>query len=295
VRSAAAFTGTYDQAIARVAAEIARIIRGRPFTANDREGEPPVAIVNQDLVRSYWPNEESIGKRIRMGAAAGTYFEVVGVAPDLQDANSPYNSVRPTVYVPYAQGTLFLKGMRIDPPPYQMQFLTRTRGEPAAVKAAIRQEAHAVDSSLRITTQTVEEYFEARFGPVRTISMLLSALGGLALLMASVGIYAILAYAVSQRTREIGIRTALGAQRREIMALVMQRTVMLVAWGIGLGLVSALALTRAFARSFAKFGELDLMTCVTVSVIMAGVAMLASYLPARKALRVDPAQALRYE
>jgi len=113
--------------------------------------------------------------------------------------------------------------------------------------------------------------------------------------MASVGIYAILAYAVSQRTREIGIRTALGAQRREIMALVMQRTMLLIAWGIGLGLVSALLLTKAFARSFAKFGELDFVTCVAVSIFLAGVATLASYLPARKALRVDPAQALRCE
>ena len=113
--------------------------------------------------------------------------------------------------------------------------------------------------------------------------------------MASVGIYAILAYAVSQRTREIGIRTALGAQRREILALVMQRTVALIAWGIGLGLVAAILLTRIFARSFAKFGELDVMTCVTVSLFLGGFAMLASYLPARKALRVDPVQALRYE
>ena len=213
----------------------------------------------------------------------------------MQDASSPYNFVRPTVYVPLAQGTLFLKGMRTDPPPYQMEFLARTTGEPAALKAAIRQEAHAADSSLRVKVQTVEESLEARFGPVKTASMLLSALSGLALLMASVGIYAILAYAVSQRTREIGIRTALGAQRREILALVMQRTVALIAWGIGLGMAGALVLTRIFARSFAKVGELDGLTCITVAVFLAGFAMLAGYLPARKALRVDPVQALRCE
>jgi predicted permease len=270
-------------------------VRGRAFTAQDREGSPPVAMVNRNLVRRYWPDEEPVGKRIRLSAATGPSFEVVGVAPDMQDANNPYNSVRPTVYVPYAQGTLFLKGMRMDPPPYQMEFLARTTGESAALKAAIRQEAHATDASLRVTIQTVEESLEARLGPVKTVSMLLSALSGLALLMASVGIYAILAYAVSQRTREIGIRTALGAQRREILALVMQRTVALIAWGIGLGLVGALALTRIFARSFAKVGELDAVTCVTVPVLLAWFAMLAGYLPARKALRVDPAQALRSE
>jgi ABC-type antimicrobial peptide transport system permease subunit len=185
--------------------------------------------------------------------------------------------------------------MRTDPPAYQMQFLARTAGEPAGLKAAVRQEAHATDSSLRVEIQTVDESLEARFGPVKMVSMMLSALSGLALLMASVGIYAILAYAVSQRTREIGIRTALGAQRREILALVMQRTVALIAWGVGLGLGGALVLTRIFARNFAKVGELDAVTCVTVSVFLAGFAMLAGYLPARKALRVDPVQALRCE
>ena len=270
-------------------------VRGRAFTASDREGAPPVAMVNRDLARRYWSGDEVIGKRIRLTGATGPDFEVVGVAPDMQDASSPYNFVRPTVYVPLSQGTLFLKGMRTDPPPYQMEFLARTTGEPAALKAAIRQEAHAADSSLRVKTQTVEESLEARFGPVKTASMLLSALSGLALLMASVGIYAILAYAVSQRTREIGIRTALGAQRREILALVMQRTVALIAWGIGLGMAGALALTQIFARSFAKVGELDGLTCITVAVFLAGFAMLAGYLPARKALRVDPVQALRCE
>jgi predicted permease len=273
----------------------ARPVRGRAFTANDRESSPPVAMVNQELARRYWPDQEAIGKRVRLNESTGPYFEVIGVAPDLQDASSPYNSVRPIVYVPAAQSALFLKGMRTDPPHYQMQFLARTSGPPAALKAAIRQEAHATDSSLRIDVQTIEESMEAQFGPVKTISMLLGALSALALLMASVGIYAILSYSVSQRTHEIGIRAALGAQRGEILALVMQRTVALVAWGIGLGLVAGLALTRIFARSFHKLGELDALTCVTVCAVLGGFALLAGYLPARKALRVDPVQSLRCE
>ena len=148
-----------------------RMVRGRGFTANDREGSPPVAMVNLDMARRNWPNEEAIGKRIRLSAATGPYFEVVGVAPDMQDASDPYNSVRPTVYVPYAQGALFLKGVRTDPPAYQMRFLARTSGAPAVLKEAIRQEAHATDSSLRVTVETVEESLEARFGPVKTLSM----------------------------------------------------------------------------------------------------------------------------
>jgi len=272
-----------------------RVVRGRAFTAEDREGAPGVVMVNQDFARRYWPDSEPIGKRIRLTRSASGYFEVAGVAPDLQDANSPYNSVRPTIYVALAQATQFFKGMKMDPPPYQVQLLARTSGDPAALKAAIRQDVHATDASLRVTVQTVEEAFEERLGPVKTISMLLSALSGLALLMASVGIYGILAYAVSQRTREIGIRTALGAQRREIVALVMQRSMRLITWGVGIGLVGAVVLTRVFARKFAKFGELDAVTCVAVSMLLGAVAMLASYLPARKALRVDPVQALRCE
>src|SRR4029077_5274874 len=101
------------------------VVRGRAFTTSDHEGGAPVAMVNQDLVRTYWRNEEPIGKRIRL-ATAGTFFEVIGVAPDLEDANGPFNTVRPTVYVPYRQGKLFLKGVRTDTPPYQMQFLIRT-------------------------------------------------------------------------------------------------------------------------------------------------------------------------
>lgn len=272
-----------------------RIVRGREFTAADREGGALVVIVNQDFARRYWPDEDAIGKRIRLKSGAGAYFQVIGVAPDLQDVNSPGNSVRPTVYVPYAQSTVFFRGMKIDPPAYQVSFLARTEGDPAPVKNLIRQQAHAIDASLHTTTETVQESFEARLGPLRTISMLLSALGGLALLMASVGIYAILAYAVSQRTREIGIRAALGARRGEIVVLLMRRTAVLIAWGIGLGLAGAIVLTRIFARTMSKVGELDPATCVVVSVVLAAVALVASYLPARKALRVDPAQALRCE
>jgi predicted permease len=273
----------------------ARVVRGRAFTSSDRESSPLVAIVNQELARRYWPDQEAIGKRVRLSESTGPYFEVIGVAPDMQDASSPYNSVYPIVYIAAAQSALFLKGMRTDPPYYQMQFLARTTGSPAALKAAIRQEAHATDSSLRINVQSIEESMEAQFGPVKTISMLLGALSALALLMASVGIYAILSYSVSQRTQEIGIRAALGAQRREILALVMQRTVALVAWGIGLGLAAAIGLTRIFARSFHKLGELDAVTCVTVCAVLGAFALLAGYLPARKALRVDPVQALRCE
>jgi predicted permease len=290
IEGAAAQAGTDYNAISSGFFETigARILRGRGFTAADREGSQPVAIVNQEFSRRYWRGEEAIGKRLRL-ATAGTFFEVVGVAPDLQEDD------RPTVYVPYTQADLFLRGAHPHSPPYEMQLLIRAAGDPAAVKALLRQETRAADPSLGIVVQTAQEMLEKQLGPLKTVSMLLSALGALALIMAAVGIYAILAYAVSQRAREIGIRMALGAQRREILALVMQRTAVLIAWGIALGLAGALGLSRILKGSLAKVGALDAGTCVAVSLLLAAVALLASYLPARKAFRVDPAQSLRTE
>jgi predicted permease len=271
------------------------VVRGRAFSTADREGGPPVAMVNQELARRYWKDENPIGKRIRLGKTSTTFFEVVGVAPDFEDANSAFSTVRPMVYVPYAQAKVFFNGVKLDGPAYQTQVLVRANGDTAGVKAALRQEALAADASLNVNIQTVEEMTQSRVGPVKTTMWMLSALGALALMMASVGIYAVLAYAISQRTREIGIRMALGAQRREILGLVMQRTMILVFWSIGFGLLGALALNRIFSRSLRKLGELDAVTCISVAILLGVVALAASYFPARKALRVDPVQALRCE
>jgi len=273
----------------------APIVRGRNFTAADRNGSPLVAIVNQNLANTYWNDEDPIGKRIRLGATSGPLFEVIGVASDFEDPNGPFNSVRPTVYVPYGQETILFAGIRTDIPPYQMQFLIHTSGEPSGLKAALRQEVLAQDTSLIVHIQTVQEMLDVMFGPVRMMSMLLSALGAAALIMASVGIYAIMSYGVSQQTREIGIRVALGASHRDILALVMRRTVMLIAWSVVLGLAGALSVDRIFSSVVAGFGGLDVTTCASVCCVLAAVAVLASYVPARKALRVDPVAAMRCE
>jgi putative ABC transport system permease protein len=271
------------------------VFRGRAFNVADREGAPPVAMVSEELARRYWKDENPIGKRIRLGNTSTTFFEVVGVAPDFEDVNSAFSTMRPTVYVPYAQVKLFFNGVKLDMPAYLEEILVRTSADPKIVKGALRQEVVALDSSLRVSIQTVEEVSESRIGPIRTTMWMLSALGGLALVMASIGIYAALAYAISQRTREIGIRMALGAQRREILALVMNRTVVLVLWSIGFGLLGALALNRIFSRSLRKVGELDVATCIAVAILLGIVALAASYFPSRKALRVDPVQTLRCE
>ena len=153
--------------------------------------------------------------------------------------------MRPIVYVPYTQGKLFLGGLRGGLPAYQVQFLVRVNGERSGVKTALQQEIFSADPALRVSIRTIQELLEDAVGPMRTISLLLSGLGALALLMAAVGIYAILAYTVSQRTREIGIRAALGAQPHEIVTLIMRRTATLIAWGIAGGLFLAFVLTKA--------------------------------------------------
>ncbi len=271
------------------------VFRGRAFNIADREGAPPVAMVNQELVRRYWKDENPIGKRIRLGKTSTTFFEIVGVAPDFEDATSALSTVRPMVYVPYAQAKVFFNGVKIPTPAYQTQVVVRSSGDAAAVKGALRQEVVSADPSLRLDIETIQEIRESRHRDMKTTMWMLSALGALALVMASIGIYAVLAYAISQRTREIGIRMALGAQRREILGLVMQRTMVLVFWSIGFGLIGALALNRIFSRSLRKLGELDAVTCISVAVLLGAVALAASYFPARKALRVDPVQALRCE
>jgi predicted permease len=268
------------------------IVRGRAFAASDRDGSAPVVMVSQELVRRYWPGEEPLGKRIRLRTGS-SYFEVIGVAKDLD--NPRLTSAQPVLYVAVGQGKLLLAGARLETPPYQMQFLIRTSGDPAGLKKTLRSEALATDSTLWVNIRTLQELREQSVGPIRMFSWLLSALGALALLMASVGIYAILAYAVSQRTREIGIRMALGAQRREVLALVMRRTVMLIAWGIGAGFLGALAVSRVLAKGLGQLGGLDPVTCLSLALLLGAVALLASYLPSRKALRVDPVQALRRE
>lgn len=275
------------------------IIRGRAFLPSDRAGSAPVAIVNEELARTYWPDQEAIGKRIRGG---DTFFEVVGVVANVQDLGGQFSFLLlPTIYAPAGQGTLLAKGLDSGGDrmaSYQMremQFYVRAAGETAAVKQALRQAVRATDPSLYVDIQTVEERLEPMTGSQRAMTVCLSGFGVLAMLMACSGIYAILAYAVSRRTREIGIRVTLGAQRFEILSMVMRRTLALIAWGIGLGVLGAFALSRILAATIEQLGGLDAATCISLALLLGAASLLAGYLPSRKALRVDPVQALRCE
>ncbi|MGH9645992.1 MAG: FtsX-like permease family protein, partial [Bryobacteraceae bacterium] len=280
------------------------IVRGRAFSPSDREGAQPVAIVSQEFARTNWPNQEPIGKRVRP-ANGDTFFDVVGVAGDLTNPSSEFILGLPVVYVPSSQGRFLLtprvstvwNGGRTSQS-YQaseMQFLVRSNGDPSNISVAMRQAVRAADPSVWVSIQTIEDRLEPFIGPQRTLALCVTGFGALALLMACVGIYAVLAYAVSQRTREIGVRMALGAQRGEILSLVMRRTLILIAFGIGVGLAGAFALRRILSATTGGLRGLDAGTCLSVTMLLSAASLLASYLPSRKALRVDPVQALRCE
>jgi predicted permease len=266
------------------------ILRGRPFTSADRPGAAPVAVVSQNLADKLLAGREPLGQRIQI--AGGGTAEIVGVVSDIELTSGPVPSY-PTVYIPTGQAgnTVLTGGRWID----RMELLVRSNGDPGSLEQELRQVVRAADPSLWVNIQTVGDYLGRFNGNARLAIFILTTLGALVLLMASAGIYALLAYSVNQRTREIGIRIALGARNREILALVMRRTILLIAWGISLGLIGAIALGRILAAVIPNTPPPDVLTCIEVAVLLAAVSLLASYLPARKALRVNPVEALRCE
>ena len=258
------------------------IVRGRPITAADRDSAPRVAVVNETFARRFWPGSDPIGRRLHM---AGTeWITVVGVARDgkydaLDEAPLPF------IYLPFAQFYVS-----------QPNLIVRTAGDPKAVIEPIRREFASLDPSVPfLDPRTLEEHIGASVFIQRTGATLLSGFGALALLMAAVGIYGVMAYVVSQRTREMGIRLALGAARRDIVGLVVGQATRLVSTGLGTGVVAALGVGMLLRSQLLGIRAYDLPTFVAVVLVLAGVALLASYLPARRAAKVDPVAALKYE
>jgi predicted permease len=265
------------------------IVGGRNFTAQDRAGAPQVVIVNETLARRYWPNGDAIGKRLIFGAYKGSpiplqYLEIVGVVGDgkYQDLTE---QPRRMMFLPLAQ--TYRPEMRLH---------VRTAQDPTAMVAAIRREAQTLDPSLPLyNIKTLEEQKNRSLYTARLAATLLSVFGGLALLLASVGLYGVMAYVVGLRRREIGVRLALGAQRRDVFRLVLKEGMALVAVGIGVGLAGAIAATRLLTTFLYDVRPTDAMTFIGVAAALAAVALLANYLPARRAARTDPMRALRNE
>jgi macrolide transport system ATP-binding/permease protein len=266
------------------------VVRGRGFTPEDSQAAPGVAVVNENMARKFWPTEDPIGKRFRLGNAPSSY-QVVGIAKDIWDDGLALPQP-PFIYV---------SSLQADPlhETAQLKFLIRGDGGPGVARKtilpALRGVVRSLDSRLWVLTGTLGDVAESALRAPRIAAMLSSALGSLAMLLAALGIYGVMAYAVSQRTQEIGIRMALGAQKKDVLRLVLGRTAGLIAMGIVLGLAGAFALSRVVSDFIADVGGLDPMAFAAVSTLLAAVAMLASYVPARRAAKVDPMVALRYE
>lgn len=257
------------------------IVRGRAFGPEDRAG-PGVAIVNEEFARRYL-NGDALGKRVQVESQRG-YLEIVGVA-----RTAKYRNLReeplPFIYLPLSQN-------------YQpdMTLLVRTAGDPAALLVTLRNEMNQVNKAVAVfSVQMMRETIADQLAVDRMIAVLLSVFGGAALLLAAIGIYGVMGYAVAQRTREIGIRVALGAERGDIMRLIVRRGLMLTVIGAAIGLALAFALTRALKSLLFGVSATDPLTFSAVVTLLIAVAMLACYFPARRATRVDPIVALRNE
>jgi len=261
------------------------LLLGRDFAASDGADAPKVAVINETLARSFWGNENPIGKRIGVDSP-GPDSEIIGVIKDTKYRNLKEQIPR-TIYVPLAQREA-RAGERV--------LHIRTTGEPKDLIAAIRHEARALDKDLPLyNVKTFTELTEEGMSQERIVATLSSFFGLLALLLASIGLYGVLAYAVERRTREIGIRMALGAQTGNLLKLVVRQGMALVAIGLVSGLAGALALTRFIAGQLYGVGPADPTTFVVISLLLTAVALVACYLPARRAAKVDPMVALRSE
>jgi putative ABC transport system permease protein len=257
---------------------------GREFTDADNTTAPKVVIVNQALAHRYWPNENPVGKHIVVGRQ--TASEVVGVAADVKNQGLALDA-RPQIYMPFPQ---LAWG--------NMNLLVRTASDPHALISPVRAQISAIDADQPVTNiQTVSELMESSLAQPRFMMLLLGAFSAMALALAIVGIYGVLAYLVAQRRQELGIRMALGASRSDILRLVVEYGFKLAAVGIAIGIVLSMALSWIMASMLSGIlyhvSARDLTTFVLAPIIFLVIALFASYMPARRATQVDPNEAVR--
>ncbi|HEV2493348.1 MAG TPA: ABC transporter permease [Terriglobia bacterium] len=263
------------------------LIRGRDFTeAENQKDAPCVRIVNQTMARLYFPGQNPIGKQLHGACPNDAPATVVGVVADSKQ-DSVDSEPHPELYEPYAQHPFAS---------FLVTFVIRTASNPTDVAAAVRQAVRQVDSDQPvIQMRTMQDVVSESIWRQHVSASMLGLFAALALLLSAVGVYGTLSYSVSQRTREIGIRVALGAERRAVLCKVMGQGINLTLIGVAIGIAGALALTRFLSSLLYGVKPTDPLTFVTVSLILTAVALLASYIPARRATKVDPMVALRHE
>ncbi len=259
------------------------LLRGREFVETDKPASPAVVIVNETMAKKFWPNQDAVGKRFKFFGAQD-FTEIVGIARD-----SKYNFIgedpQPFIYAPIEQA-------------YQpaVSLHVRTEGDPSTVLGTVRGEVQRLDRNLPITNVfTIGDVFKQSLWAPRMGASLLAVFAGLSLVLAIVGIYGVTSYSVSQRTRELGIRMALGADRGTVQGMVLAQGMTLAAIGLALGLAAAFAVTRFLSSLLYDISPTDLVTFVAIPLGLAVAALIANYVPARRATRIDPVTALRYD
>jgi putative ABC transport system permease protein len=260
-----------------------KLKRGRLFTSGDIENSPPVAVVNETMARRFWPGAEAVGRRIVIRNEPFAR-EIVGVVSDVKHFGLD-REAQPEMYAPFEQFVIDV-----------MPTVIRVSGDPASLAGAVREQARAVDPSVAVADiAPMRELLSDSLAQRRFTMLLLSVFAAVATLLASAGVYGVMAYGVTSRAREIGVRLALGAQRGDILWLVLKRGLKLASAGVAIGLLASLALTRLIKELLFGVSATDPLTFAVIAVLLIAVALLACWIPARRAAKVDPMVALREE
>jgi putative ABC transport system permease protein len=273
----------------------APVLQGRDFNEGDTAAAPRVVIINKTMAKRFWPDENPLGRSIVLDFVPNEVpREIVGVVGDVR-LNQAQKDVAPVIYLPHLQQTVQWEGPAWN---YRarMAYMLRTSGNPLSLTTAVQRAVADIDpGKVAFNPQTVAQMLRDQSGDRRVYMLLLSIFGAIAGALAAVGIYGVMAYAVAQRTREIGIRMALGASSTNVLQLVVRQALLLVGIGLVLGLAGSFALTRFIADELYGVTPTDPLTFVSVSAGLLGVAVIATLMPTWRAVRVDPTIALRYE
>ncbi len=264
------------------------VLSGRAFTARDNAQAPGVIIINETFAKRHFPNENPLGKHLKPGISLDgptVWREIVGIVKDVKHRQSLSRDYEPEYYVPHAQL-----------PIGSMNLVVRTTSEPASLAKAIQGAVHELDRDIPVyRVKTLEQYLGGAIAQPKFNALLLGLFAGLALLLTAIGLYGVMAYSVIQRTQEIGLRLALGAQTGDVLRMVLRQGLQLTALGLVIGLVIAYGLTRYMQTMLFGVKATDPLTFALIALLLTAVALLACYLPARRATEVDPMTALRYE
>jgi predicted permease len=289
INNNAARTGAADFRLASAgyfAAMGIPVLRGRTFDRSDQPNSPHAALISESMAGKYWPNENPIGQAIQFGNMDGDLrlLHVVGVVGDVHDRGVDA-ATSPTVYANSLQ----------RPPSSGMAVVVRGRVAPSGLVPSMRQVVRSLDSELPVNFKTLDQVFSSSLDQRRFSLVIFGVFGCVALLLAAMGIYGVTNYAVTQRTQEIGIRMALGARMSDVLKLVLRNGMSLVLIGAAIGVAGAFATTRVLSSLLFGVAPTDLATFTAVVVVLVVVALVACYIPARRATKVDPLVALRYE